>query len=100
MGRCSASYDASRDVAHLEKQLLGRGLESGVLEVKNCCHRQTPDGRQTPDTEHRTPDRVKYGGSTLPKNTLYFNKLPFSFYLMGTLYVNNPHFSFPLDSLQ
>ena len=27
--------------------------KSGVLKVKNCCHRQTPD-RQTPDRQ--TPD--------------------------------------------
>jgi hypothetical protein len=38
-------------------QLLSRGLESKVLPVKNYCYRQ------------RTTDRVKHGGSTLPKNS-------------------------------
>ena len=47
-------------------QLLSSGLESKVLPVKKYSE------------GIRMPERVKYGGSTLPKNALYY-------YLFSTL---------------
>jgi hypothetical protein len=73
------------------------GFESKALPVKNYCYIQmdtglTPDGHRT-DTgrtpDGRSPYRVTYGGSTLPKKSFYYGYLMGTFFNRGTLRISS-----------